>query len=166
MLKPDVSWREQYASAALNRKFFGIIPVGVYRGYDVTDNGDGTVSMATANSVAVTESNGYSLTVSGSGDPEVLSVPEGEWLLVIESTYDVGVMSEATAKLIATELPGRAVVARITNTGGVLTITPHQRINLAAIAESNSSIDFGELTIDLGEADQNLTGELVDLGEL
>lgn len=165
MLQPDVSWREQYASAALNRKFFGVIPVGVYRGYGVTDNGDGTVSLETANSVAVTESNGFSLTVTGTGEPERLAVPEGTWLLVIESTYVVGGVTEATAKLVTEIMPGHALVATITNVGGILTISMRPRLNLLSSGGSDG-LDFGELTIDLGEAGQNNGGELVDLGEL
>lgn len=63
-----VRWREQYGSSALNKKFAGIIPAGIYRGFNLSTSGsNNTVTVAPdatfLDHLAVYEtSDGWSLT--------------------------------------------------------------------------------------------------------
>lgn len=169
MLIPDISWREQYASAALNRKLFGVIPVGVYRGFVVTENGNGTVTVNTTNSVAVVETDGYSLTVRGDGTPETLPVPDGDWVLVLRGSYTIGGTTTAQLLVVGEAQPGDAVVANTHKEPEQEHVTVDQPLPVAIVTLANnpdSNLDFGELTIDLGLADQNKGGTMVDLGEM
>lgn len=166
MLHPDIQWREQYASAALNRKFAGIIPTGVYRGFTVTENGDNTVTVDTLNGVAVCESNGYSLTVRGDGTPEVLTVPEGGWKIVIRGSYSVGGITTAAFAVVADEQPGDALVASARTTNNVVEAAQEPAVSLGGSGGGGGGyLDFGEI-VDLGLINQNFGGETVDLGGL
>ena len=63
-LRVDIAWYERYTSASLNQKFAGVIPVGVYKGFDVKP-GSGLnviVGSDTDDNMAVVERNNYSLT--------------------------------------------------------------------------------------------------------
>lgn len=86
-----IRWREQYVSAALNEKFAGIIPPGIYKGFRLAPSGvPMTVSVVhgpDASSVAVVERNGYSLTVAmhGTGDMEIPA--PGTWAVCIDAYY-------------------------------------------------------------------------------
>ena len=164
-LQPDVSWREQYVSHALNRKLWGILPVGVYRGYAVSDAGNANVSVVLEGGKAVAENNGYSISVHGSGSPQVLAIPQGAYKIVIDVSYVVGGATTAHLRVVQEPEEGNAIVADVTNTNGALKISQRPRINLAALAEDNLSLDFGRV-IDLGDVAQNFAGALVDFGEL
>lgn len=168
MLIPDISWRERYVSHALNRKFFGVIPVGVYRGFGVTKNNDGTVTIDTSESVAVVETNGYNITVTGDGSPETIAIPDGEYKLVIRAKYSIG--STTTAEILAVDTPqkGDAVIAETKRdvASNVITIIEKKPSVILTNDNNQSGMDFGELSIDLGDIGVDFVGEKVDFGEL
>lgn len=87
----DVQFNEPMTSAALNRKFFGIMPEGIYRGFNVVPAGGLTVSIGDDPvNVAVVNVDGFMLNVRGRR-PVKLEVPVGrEVYAIIEANYAVG----------------------------------------------------------------------------
>lgn len=99
MLISDVSWREMYSSAALNRKFKGVIRPGIYAGFNVV-SGDGTLTVSSQGSAAIANVNSpssklidglgeYVLTIHLTKDV-TLDVPIGENYLVMRVSYAIG----------------------------------------------------------------------------
>ena len=87
----DIQFNEPMTSAALNRKFFGIMPEGIYRGFNVVPAGGLTVSIGDDPvNVAVVNVDGFMLNVRGCR-PIKLEVPVGrEVYAIIEANYAVG----------------------------------------------------------------------------
>lgn len=112
-IQADVSWREQYVSHALNRKFTGIIPPGVYAGFDcsVTSDGNVTVGAASDQHVAVVEVNGYSITVRMDA-AEVVATSLAEPYIVIDANYAVGVATRVELQAVAVPAPHQIVLGR------------------------------------------------------
>ncbi|MCV6588686.1 MAG: hypothetical protein OIF57_06615 [Marinobacterium sp.] len=162
-LSADISWKEQYGSAALNRKFYGVIPTGVYRGYSIQDAGNSAIIVNCEDSIAVVETNGMSLTIHGDGD-EILTAPEGRWSLVIHAEYHIGQATTARLDLINVPLnEGQLEIALIQNSNGNLQITPRPRTSLRG---GVASMDFGVLSLDLGEIGQQRSNVVLDQGWL
>lgn len=91
-LQQSVRWGERYVSSALNRKFAGILKVGVYHGFVVGPAGGG-LQVRVDNepeypfSVAVVERGPWSITVTMS-DGGIVEIPgAGTWYVVIEAMY-------------------------------------------------------------------------------
>lgn len=92
ILSQSVRWGENYVSRALNIKSAGIIPAGVYHGFNVKPGGEMSVLIEHdedyPRSVAVVERDGYSLTVI-MDDPGVIQIPApGDWFVCIEAFYN------------------------------------------------------------------------------
>lgn len=109
----DIQYLEPMGSEALNRKFFGVVPRGIYRGFKYSLAG-GLVLRIGADSVgtAIVERNNACLTVQNL-KPVDLTVTAGfVGYLVLEAVYAVGtitkqvstssVIDAATLKLVAT----------------------------------------------------------------
>lgn len=90
-LEQSVKWREQYVSAALNRKLAGVVLPGVYRGFRV-EPGEGFREVRVTHggegsSAAVVERGEYSITVRMT-DEGVVEIPAtGTWYICIEAYY-------------------------------------------------------------------------------
>jgi hypothetical protein len=92
ILSQHVKWREQYVSAALNKKFSGVTEPGVYYGYELSPGGGMSIMVSPGEdhpeSVAVVERDGYSITVS-SVDPGTAIVPStGDYYVCLEAYYN------------------------------------------------------------------------------
>lgn len=122
MLIPDIQWREQYTSASLNRKLAGIIEPGIYEGFTVEPVAGENLKLAVVvdGGVAVVERDGYSITVHGSGDNEVVDThTSGTGYIVIEVFYDISKTTTATLKALRTPLSHHCVLAKYTIVNGV-----------------------------------------------
>lgn len=90
-LQQMIRWREQYVSSALNRKFFGLITPGVYKGFYLEKSEQPRHVAVThgldAHSVAAVERDGYNITVSMSDTGEVAIPAPGTWFICIEAYY-------------------------------------------------------------------------------
>lgn len=91
ILSQTVRWAENYVSRALNIKNAGIIPAGIYHGYEVRPAGKMAVLIehdaSYPKSVAVVERDGYSLTILME-DAGIVEIPApGEWFICIEAWY-------------------------------------------------------------------------------
>lgn len=161
-LSPDVSWREEHGSAALNRKFQGILPTGVYKGFELMDMGDGTVQVDTVDSIAVVESDEFSVTVRGDGESELFTIPPGQWIIAIQADYQVGASTSAHFVLVESLLDNQIGVGQVNNLNGRLTVNSIARINI----QGKTTVDFGILSIDLGEIGVNRGGRTLDLGRI
>lgn len=92
ILFQSVRWGENYVSRALNIKAAGIIPTGIYHGYQVKPCSDMAVLIDHdedyPRSVAVVERDGYSLTVI-MNDPGKITIPaSGDWFICLEAFYN------------------------------------------------------------------------------
>lgn len=91
-LRQSVKWQEQYVSAALNSKFAGIIPAGIYKGFELAPQGQMAVLVKHSDgyrkSVAVVERENYSITVI-MDDPCTVTIPaKGTWYICVEAYYN------------------------------------------------------------------------------
>lgn len=110
----DIQWREQYTSHALNRKFAGVIPAGIYRGFDAVAFTDGTVIVGRNDQeagVAVMEVNGYSVTVRLEGR-ETVRVTSDRPYVVIDANYAIGVQTIGRIIAVAEPEPHQLVVCK------------------------------------------------------
>jgi hypothetical protein len=90
-LQQSVSFRAERTSVALNRKFAGIIPAGVYYGFNIKPAGGMNISLEADEdypaNVAVIDRNGYSITLTDQ-DNTTYSVPStGECYVCIQAIY-------------------------------------------------------------------------------
>lgn len=92
VLRQSVRWGENYVSRALNEKFSGILPAGVYRGFRlkpsplpmtvIVEHDDNWPQ-----SVAIVERDGYSISVIMYDAGDVSIPAKGEWFVCIEAFY-------------------------------------------------------------------------------
>lgn len=158
-LTQQIQWHEQYASHALNRKFAGIIPQGVYHGFVVTPLTGMSLSIAPdvsehPLSVAVVERDGYSVTITSDAD-ETFTVPEGtegEWFLCLSAQYVLSATGTQEFVLVASaSLEGyHVVLARLTLPTGTTTITAGMisgtgRANVTLDMPFNAETDRGKI---------------------
>jgi hypothetical protein len=115
-LLADVQFLEPFGSEALNRKFLGIIPKGIYRGFGVTIVGEDQISVggSLGEHTALVERDGVAITVQGQ-NPVTLTVPRDNLMaVVIDVNYGHGVITKqvdsgatidaATIKIVAASL--------------------------------------------------------------
>lgn len=128
ILSQSVRWGENYVSRALNIKSAGIIPAGVYHGYNVRPGGDMAVLIEHdedyPRSVAVIERDGYSLTVI-MDDPGIIKIPApGNWFICIEAFYNP--TKQGYQRIVAREKveDHHVVLAAVSVSEGVTSITP------------------------------------------
>lgn len=114
-LHVDISWREQYVSHALNRKFTGVIPTGVYRGFNPTVSSAGLVTVGDdgEEGIAVAEVNGYSVTIRQEpGEPESVQASPAMPYIVLVPYYAIGVATRVSLAAVATPEPHHIVLTR------------------------------------------------------
>ncbi|WCH25176.1 hypothetical protein [Aeromonas salmonicida] len=94
-LLADMQYLEPFGTDALNRKFHGIVPPGIYRGYQYSLPGAMKIAIgATKNGVAVVEVGNWSINVHQVA-PVELTVPKGfAGYLVLDATYGIGVVTK------------------------------------------------------------------------
>lgn len=87
----DIQFNEPLGSAAINRKFFGLFPEGVYRGFNAVPAGGLTVSLCDDPvNVAVINVDGFMINVH-SLRPIKLEIPVGrEVYAILEANYAIG----------------------------------------------------------------------------
>jgi len=133
-----VRWREPYVSAALNRKFAGIIPRGIYRGF-VLEPAVAALTVqlglgSAAEHLAIYETtDAYSLTIRRSGIlPVSVAAYAGQTVYIaLYATYSPTVLTAATIRVysaadyaIAPEKPELVVIGRVNVPGaGVIPAT-------------------------------------------
>ena len=131
MLTPDIRWKEPYVSAGLNRKLAGVLPAGVYWGYEVAPAGGLLVRVWPGDdpdypdSVAVADRDGYSVTVRQSGEDTVNMAGRegGTAYVVLEMAYAPN--QETVAALLAVVEPAEhhVVLAKLAIPAGATAIT-------------------------------------------
>lgn len=128
ILSQSVRWGENYVSRALNIKSAGIIPAGIYHGFNVRPGGDMAVLIEHdedyPRSVAVIERDGYSLTVI-MDDPGTIRIPApGEWFICIEALYNP--TKQGYQRIVAREKveAHHVVLAAVSVADSVTNITP------------------------------------------
>jgi len=92
-LEQSVKFGARYTSQALNKKLSGVIPAGVYHGFELKPGVGRTILVSNsedypAGSVAVVDRDGYSITVTMKDDMQI-EVPAGagELYVVIQAAY-------------------------------------------------------------------------------
>lgn len=112
-LLADVQFLEPFAADALNRKFHGIVPPGIYRGYQYSLPGQMQLTIGKdMTGVAVVELGNWSLNVHQVA-PVTLTVPAGfKGYVILDAVYGVGIVTKqvssssqidaAKLKLVAT----------------------------------------------------------------
>lgn len=131
MLTPDVRWAEQYVSAGLNRKFAGVLPAGVYWGYEVDAPGGMLVRIWPgedpdyADSVALVDRDGYSLTVRQSGEDTVdLTGRAGSTVsIVLEALYAPNQDTVTSLQAVTTPADHHVILAKVTIPAGATAVT-------------------------------------------
>lgn len=104
-LLADLQYLEPFGTDALNRKFHGIVPPGIYRGYQYSLPGGMKIAIgATGNGVAVVEIDNWSINVHQVAKVE-LTVPKPfAGYVVLDATYGIGVITkqvDASSKIDA-----------------------------------------------------------------
>lgn len=114
-LVADVSWREQYVSHALNRKFTGVIPTGVYQGFACTVASDGTVTVGQGETpnTAVAEVGGYSVTIR-MDEPATVATTAATPYVVLSPYYAIGAPTRVDIKAVSTPESHHIVLCRVT----------------------------------------------------
>ncbi|ANT70225.1 hypothetical protein [Aeromonas hydrophila] len=94
-LLADMQYLEPFGTDALNRKFHGIVPPGIYRGYQYSLPGGMKFAIgANKNGVAVVEIENWSINVHQVA-PVELTVPKGfSGYVVLDATYGIGVITK------------------------------------------------------------------------
>ncbi|UTZ44611.1 hypothetical protein [Vibrio campbellii] len=95
-LLADIQFLEPFSSEALNRKFLGIVPAAIYRGFDVVITGDNTIEVGSSNGLntALVERDSVAITVQGQ-HPVELSIPYDQHVVVvIEANYQHGLVTK------------------------------------------------------------------------
>jgi hypothetical protein len=118
-VRVDIAYGESYTSAALNKKLAGIMPTGVYWGFEVVPATGRQVKIYPGENpdypknVVVVERNGYSLTGTSEGE-YLLAVPAGfNGYVVVEIQYDHQ-FTYSAVRLVETPLESHVVLAKLT----------------------------------------------------
>lgn len=116
----NVRWGENYVSQGLNRKLYGLVLPGVYKGFEVKPAGKMRVFIDHASeeqcSVAVVERDGYSLTVIMEDGGYVDIPAAGEWFICLEAYYSP--KQTGYERIVARETtePHHIILAKVTVT--------------------------------------------------
>lgn len=157
-IKPDVAFKEQYTSAALNRKLAGVLPVGVHWGFHVAPAASGVRMIKIypgdypdyPKNIVVFEREGYSIT--GNADGEYLvEIPAGfDGYLVLEAYYEIGANSQITVRLVETPEVHHVILAKLKVPADAQVITtamidyePRMEANIALLLSQLTTIISG-----------------------
>jgi hypothetical protein len=128
-VRVDIAYGESYTSAALNKKLAGILPTGVYWGFEVVPATGRQVKIYPGanpdypKNVVIVERNGYSLTGTSEGE-YLLPVPAGfNGYVVVEIQYDHQ-LTYSSVRLAETPLESHVVLARLSVPANAATILP------------------------------------------
>lgn len=130
-LKQQIEWREPYVSRGLNQKLCGILPFGIYRGFDVVPGGGMTLNIVPESgyplSVGVVDRNGYNFTITGDSleTYTIANGTSGVWFLCIDAEYIVSGGGYNTFVFVqeAGIEDTMLVLCRVTIPGGTTVIT-------------------------------------------
>lgn len=117
----DVSWRERYVSHALNRKFAGVIPTGIYQGFECAADSSGNVTVGAqgGDNTAVAEVGNHSVTIR-MDEPETVKASAGEPYVVIAPYYAVGAPTRVSLKAVSAPEGGQVVLGRFNSDSGTM----------------------------------------------
>ena len=167
-LAADLQWKEPYVSRGINRKASGVLEAGVYWGFAVTPGPGLTVSVSPAEdwaeSVAVLDRNGFSVTVR-SGGVETVPVVAGEWLLVIEVDYAIQCQTAALLKLVPTAADHHVVLARLTIPVGATAVTA-EMIDVSVRQEAGPALRAAQFAAALSAQAAALVDTQIQLAQL
>lgn len=110
----DIQYLEPISSAALNRKFTGIVPPGIYRGFEYSMPGGMVLAIGAngAPGTAVVERNGYCITVQ-QVNPASIVVPAGlVGYVVLEAFYGEGVKTRQVSTDSTIDAAALKVIAK------------------------------------------------------
>lgn len=94
-LLADMQYLEPFGTDALNRKFHGIVPPGIYRGYQYTLPGGMKFAIgANKNGVAVVEIGNWSINVHQVAKVELTIPKPFVGYVVLDATYGIGVVTK------------------------------------------------------------------------
>ncbi|WP_163836756.1 tail fiber domain-containing protein [Spartinivicinus ruber] len=129
-LRIDTAWRENYSGATINRKLAGVLPAGIYSGFHVTIDQSAPfqvlVGDTTAESIAVIETQGYSLTARmPAGMQKALTITPGETLhVVLAVDYQLNQVSTVELMVTPTLTPNSVVLATLQVPSDAEALTP------------------------------------------
>ena len=139
MIYADIQWREQYVSHALNRKFTGVIPTGVYQGFVCEPDGYRVkVGVQGEDNTAVAETHGYSVTIRMT-EPEFVEPTGAKPYVVLEARYQPGVATTAKLAAVAAPEAHHIVLCRVTDSGSGWEADESER-SLARIIRMDTSL--------------------------
>lgn len=142
MLITDMSWRELYSSAGLNRKFKGVIKPGVYGGFEIV-TGAGELTILKMNSAIVANvSNTTSALVDGYGEyiltvhlteDVTITVPVGEHYLVVRAKYGINEKTDTELLFVDLPLENDVILAEVAldQVGGVVSVDTTARADIS-----------------------------------
>lgn len=117
-VRVDTCYGESYTSASLNKKLAGVLPTGVYWGFEVVPATGMQVKVYPGpdpdypKNVAVAERNGYSLTGTSEGELLVPVSAGFRGLLVLEMDYDHQ-LTRSAVRLVETPMEHHIVLAEL-----------------------------------------------------
>ena len=126
MPDPLIRWKQQYTSAALNRQLTGVLPPGVYQGYDVSlsqtaDSVD--VAPVDGLSAALVRRGEYLITLAAT-ETVTIEVPATDALYHIIATADYSIGTPTTGRLDVvvdgSEASHHVIVGSVERSGGTL----------------------------------------------
>ena len=172
-VRVDTAYGESYTSASLNKKLAGILPTGVYWGFEVVPASGMQVKVCPGpeypKNVAVAERNGYSLTGTSEGEL-LVPVPAGfRGLLVLDMDYDHQ-LTRSAVRLVETASECHIVLAGLNVPVGAQAILPGHisyvprqegsptllaaQIARQAVAMERHGFDFADLTRQVEQSTQ------------
>ncbi|WP_235187455.1 hypothetical protein [Vibrio nigripulchritudo] len=92
-LRIDTAWRENYSGASMNRKFSGILPTGIYSGFQVTpDTGMQVKVSSNRENTAIVECNGFSLkaTMPATKSRSLTLAANKNYIIALKVHYQIG----------------------------------------------------------------------------
>jgi hypothetical protein len=150
-IRVDFGWRENYTSAALNRKLSGILPTGVHWGFEVVPATGMNVKIYPGENpdypknVVVAERNGYSMTGTSEGE-FILPVTAGfNGYVIVELQYDLQ-HTYSAIRLIQTPLESHVILAKLTVPANAAVILPAY-IDYGPRQEGNSALLIAQMTL-------------------
>lgn len=103
-LLADTQYLEEQGSVSFNRKFFGIVPAGIYRGFNYTITAATTLRICPTNpNTAAIERDGQVITVNGQKPVDVIIPRSQNVAVVIEAISQHGLLTKQIDKNAATD---------------------------------------------------------------
>lgn len=118
-LRIDTAWRENYSGASMNRKLTGVVPTGIYSGFQVIIDAQHPLTVLVGDtvneSIAVVETQGYSLTTRmPAGMQKAIKITPGSTQhIIIQVDYQHDQVSTVELVVTTTLTPNSVVLATL-----------------------------------------------------